>query len=154
MSTRRDNFSPVAESTPFDNSINGFAADDVQEAIEEIDSKVTGKPRAIITYSYNGNASNRWLELAHSIPSDGSPYVAPEDSRIKALSVAVRASTTATATVYINAVAVTTLTITAGTSATVSGLSYNVFVDDEVSVKVTSGSMNEPIFTVSLEVNL
>lgn len=34
--TRRNYITPVAESVPFDNDTNGFVADNVQEAIEEV----------------------------------------------------------------------------------------------------------------------
>jgi len=150
----RFNMTDVAEAVPFDNDTNGFTADDVQAAIEEVDAKITGKPRAIIIFGYNGNASNKWLELNHSISSDTSPYVAPETCKIKAVSMAAKVDTTATITVYVNGIAVDTLSMVSAQSASEKDLVHAVAIEDEISVKVTSGSMSEPIVTISLEIDL
>jgi len=144
----------IAGGTPFDNDFNGLTSDNVQDAIEEIDAKITGKPRFIMNFGYNGNASNKWLEINHSIPSNTSPYVAAEDSKIKAISISVRTSTTATASIYLNGVVVTTISLTSSQTNFAAGLSIVVLQGDEISVKITSGSASEPIVFVSLEVDL
>jgi hypothetical protein len=51
-----------AENTPFDNSINGFTADNVQTAIEEAKQTAEGLPRAVIRSVYNGTLpNNSWI---------------------------------------------------------------------------------------------
>ncbi len=76
---KRVDISQVAYAVPFDNSMNGFLSTDVQDAIEEIDSKVTGKPRAIIAFAYNGTANTgKWLETFASIASNETPFVTAE----------------------------------------------------------------------------
>ena len=150
----RTQINDVADSVPFDNDSNGFTADDVQEAIEEVDAKITGKPRAIIIFGYNGNASNRWLELNHSIPSNTSPYVAPESCRVKAISIAAKVNTTCTVSLYLNGVVIQTLSLTSSQANSVKDLSDLVAINEELSIKVTSGSIQEPIVTISLEIQL
>lgn len=61
---------PVAESVPFDNSINGFIADDTQSAIEEAKNNAEGFPRAGIRSIYNSTVSNNsWLGPSELLPN-------------------------------------------------------------------------------------
>lgn len=54
--------SPVAGSTPFDNSTNGFVANDVQAAIEEAKQNAEGFPRAGLPLLNNGTVGNgQWI---------------------------------------------------------------------------------------------
>jgi hypothetical protein len=63
----RDIFSYVARQVFFDNSANGFVADNVQEAIEE--TKVSASPG--FGFGRSGNsASNTWLLRTGSVPSN------------------------------------------------------------------------------------
>ena len=75
----RDNFTQVAENTPFDNSSNGFTSDDTQSAIEEAKQYAEGFPRAGIRGIYNGTSGNNdWLgpnELTSNTPFLTSPVV-------------------------------------------------------------------------------
>lgn len=67
----------VAGGTAFDNSTNGFTADNVQDAIEESQSLATGKIQDFSFYN-NGNTRNKWLAYASSSsPSNEVPYTAP-----------------------------------------------------------------------------
>lgn len=70
MSTRRGSATNVASSTPFDNSTNGFTADDVQAAIEEVDNKVntSASPGFSFGRASNVNAGT-WLQC-ETVPSN------------------------------------------------------------------------------------
>lgn len=70
MSSKRGSPTQVAESVPFDNSTNGFTAEDVQEAIEEVGTSVEGFPRAGIRSIANGTVSNnQWLGPTDLLPN-------------------------------------------------------------------------------------
>lgn len=64
---------PVAKSTPFDNTTNGFTAQDVQAAIEEINNAFNKHPNQIVYVATNGNDStgdgtyhNPFLTIKHA----------------------------------------------------------------------------------------
>jgi hypothetical protein len=62
--------SPVAESVPFDNSTNGFTADDVQAAIEEVDSNIQTSASPGFSFGRASNVSaGTWLQC-ESVPSN------------------------------------------------------------------------------------
>jgi hypothetical protein len=65
----RDEFEQTAEETPFDNSTNGFTADKVQTAIEEIGAGASPG----FTFSRPGsNTGNTWLKIAGGVVSNRS----------------------------------------------------------------------------------
>jgi hypothetical protein len=66
----RDEFTPVAEQVPFDNSTNGFTADDVQGAIEEINTDIatSASPGFSFGRASNVNAGT-WLQC-ETVPSN------------------------------------------------------------------------------------
>lgn len=72
MSSKLFQSTPVASSTPFDSSINGFTSTNVQAAIEEAKQNAEGFPRAGLRSSYNGTVGgNSWLgpnELLSNTP--------------------------------------------------------------------------------------
>ena len=144
----------VAVSVPFDNSTNGFAADNVQDAIEEALQGGTGVPRAIITFGYNGNAgTGKYLEVHHSVPSNSSPYVAAEDCTIKAFSVSTGTTTTCTIQIILNGTVVDDLSLSAAQKNNEIGINIAMVALDEVAVKVSSGSIFDPIFFLNVEMN-
>lgn len=66
----RDEFIQVAETVPFDNSTNGFIADDAQAAIEEARLLAQGFPRAGIRVTSNGVVGNNdWLGPNELLPN-------------------------------------------------------------------------------------
>ena len=73
-----------ARDVVFDNSTNGFVADNVQDAIEEIKNSGSGQgSRHIITLSRNGAVQNTWLSIGdHSTPSNASPWTPPFNCQI------------------------------------------------------------------------
>ena len=59
--------STVAESVPFDNDTNGFASDNVQEAIEEIGASASPG----FSFGRSGSLSqNTWLRRPGNVPSN------------------------------------------------------------------------------------
>ena len=59
----------VSEETPFDNSINGFTADNAQTAIEEAKQTAEGFPRAGIILVNNGVQGNGdWITYSNLTP--------------------------------------------------------------------------------------
>jgi len=65
--SKRDNFNSVAEQIPFDNDTNGFLAEDVQAAIEEIGASASPG----YSFGRNGNLSqNTWLRRPGNVPSN------------------------------------------------------------------------------------
>jgi len=112
-----------------------------------------GLSRYAAVCGYNGNASaTKYLEFHNSNPSDASPFVTAEQGTLKAISVAVKVATTATFTVYKNAVSVATLILTAQDVNSSSGLSELFAVNDKLSVALTSGSARDILFTTFIEV--
>jgi hypothetical protein len=66
----RDNFNPVSQQVAFDNSTNGFTADNAQEAIEEAKLLAQGFPRAGIRVTANGTVgNNNWLGPDELLPN-------------------------------------------------------------------------------------
>ena len=68
--SRRDDYVPVAGEIPFDNSANGFLAEETQAAIEEAKQNAEGFPRAGIRSIYNGTVNNNnWLGPSELLPN-------------------------------------------------------------------------------------
>lgn len=60
----------VAVSVPFDNSTNGFVAQDTQAAIEEAKQNAEGFPRAGVRSTYNGTVTgSSWLGPNELLPN-------------------------------------------------------------------------------------
>ena len=141
----------VASGTPFDPTGTFLTSENVQDAIVETLLEA-GSSRFALLFGYNGNASSRFLELFASNPSNQTPFVVAEIASIASLSLSCKSSTTATASIRVNGVEVETISVTAGTSATKSGLNYALAVGDKISVYVSSGSMNDPMISVNIKV--
>ena len=74
--------SPVATSVPFDNSTNGFTADNVQAAIEEAKTSATGRVFQI-AFVGNGTTGNQWIaNTVAVIISNQTPYISPFFARL------------------------------------------------------------------------
>ena len=69
---------PEAEDIPFDNSTNGFASNNVQDAIEESKDVALNVRGKLLDFEFStiGVTINRWANVNHpSQPSNISPYV-------------------------------------------------------------------------------
>lgn len=81
----RFEITPVADSIPFDNDTNGYAADNVQDAIEESRTSAIGN---LIDFPFvvSGNVSNKWLGYTNSAaPSNTIPFIVPQQMTLKGL---------------------------------------------------------------------
>lgn len=85
MSSKRGNPTQVAESVPFDNSTNGFVADNVQAAIEETPGVAVDKPRAPIFF-WNWNSNPIYLYLFGQVRSNELPFVVAQTAKLRELS--------------------------------------------------------------------
>jgi hypothetical protein len=134
-----------AGNVPFDNSTNGFVANNAQSAIEEVKQANENIARFLAIAGFDGTASTgRWLEMTKSVPSNGTPFVFPKNGYLTEFSYACAASATVTFGVYINAVKVINLVMTASqTGRTVQQITVNQL--DQMSWKVESGSCSRPI---------
>lgn len=148
---RRLNPTQVGHSVPFDNTGTTLVSNDVNAAIIET-LLAAGSSRFALVFGYNGNASNRYLELFASNPSDQTPFVVAEVGQIASLSLACKTSTTATVSIRVNAIEVDTISVTAGTSATKAGLTHSLSPGDKISTYVSSGSMGDPMVSVNIKV--
>lgn len=137
--------SPVAISVPFDNSTNGFTASESQSAIEEAKTSGANASRGTTTCGLDTNASaTRYLEFVTNNPSNNNPLIIPENSQLIAISISASANSTGTVTVFKNTVSVTTISLTAARKATSAGLTIAFSALDELSLAVTSGTINRP----------
>lgn len=136
----------VSEETPFDNSTNGFTANEVQSAIEEAYQLGANASRGPTICGFDGTASSgRWLEFFANNPSNNSPFILAEDAELIALSVVTASgSSTGTVTIYKNGVSLTTISLTAQKKNAINGLTLSLLELDEISAQVTSGSISRP----------
>ena len=136
----------VAVSTPFNNSINGFVATDVQTAIEEAKSSAEGKVRYNATCGFDGNASSgRYLEFITNISSSLTPFVIAEKSYLKSISIGTNGNSTTTVTIYKNGVALETIATSGTSKNNKKNLTHILNELDGISASVTSGSSSRPM---------
>lgn len=77
--SRRDQFNQVADSVPFDNDSNGFSADNVQEAIEEIGASASPG----FSFGRSGSVSaGTWLRRPGNVPSNRAGVTIPIDNPV------------------------------------------------------------------------
>lgn len=70
MSARRDEFTPVAETIPFDNSTNDFISEDVQAAIEEIANDIATSASPGFSFGRSGNVTAGAYLQNETVPSN------------------------------------------------------------------------------------
>lgn len=81
MSRGRVSISQVAESVPFDNSTNGYEADNVQGAIEEGVTSALNTPIYTIVLQHNGTVSDgTWLGYDSLLPGNDTPIIIPRNA--------------------------------------------------------------------------
>lgn len=74
--------SPTADSIPFDNDTNGFTADNVQDAIEEVQGDKIGKLLDFI-FTASGNTADKWLGVGNgSTSSNTLPFIVPQSAKL------------------------------------------------------------------------
>ena len=116
-------------------------------------SNIVGQPRYAITCGFDGSAAtNRWMEVITNVASNVSPFVVPEAGTIKALSLAVQANATTTITIFKNGSSLTTITLSTTKTNSISGLNLALAAGDTLSAQVTSGSCNQPVLNIFVQV--
>lgn len=142
--------SPVAPAIPFDNSTNGFVSDNVQEAIEELGSGVAVSASPGFTWGKSGSISNAWL-LNDTVPSNVAGRIVPITSGyIAEIFVSAETVSTCTLTIYKRTdpgpvyTAITSVSLTAE-RIKVAASTASVARGDELAIKVTSGSIKNPV---------
>ncbi len=145
MSGPKISTTPVAKSVPFDNSTNGFTSKESQSAIEEAKQLASEVSRGPIICGFDGNGSTgRWLEFFSNNPSNNNPFIIAEPNQLIAISISASSNSTGTITIFKNGIALTTISLTASRKNSVNGLSFNLTSLDELSLRVTSGSIARP----------
>jgi len=150
---KRDDFTPVAEQIPFDNDTNGYAADDVQAAIEEVG--VSASPG--FSFGRSGKIpSGTWLNN-EGVPSNkAGRYVYINNAEVSRVFVSNENVSTFTVEVFYhdgNEVGLTSL----GTAAVVADrgdafdVSWLVPTDKQLAIKVVSGSAKNLIAGLELK---
>lgn len=105
-----------------------------------------------VKYGSNSNVgAGKWLEIHRNILSNEVPFVVPEAATLVAISVAVKTVTTITFGIYKNGTQIETIVLTAVKKAKKVGLTHSLVADDELSVKVESGSSADPVLHLILE---
>jgi hypothetical protein len=141
----------VATSTPFDNETNGFIADNVQDAIEEV-REGGGSARYPILFSYNGSAGpGKELELFQAVSSFDSPFVVAEVGTVKSMSFSNINVDNFEIAFYKNGTLVDTLVVSSSDTGYEAGLSWAVAAGDKISAKMISGSARNPVYVVSIK---
>lgn len=145
MSGPKINTTPVAKSVPFDNASNGFVSKESQSAIEEAKQLASKVSRGPAICGFDGNGSTgRWLEFFGNNPSNNSPFIVAENNELVAISISASANSTGTVTIYKNGTAVENITLTAARKNAKSNLLVSYSPLDEISARVTSGTISRP----------
>jgi len=116
---------------------------------------VEGKPRYVAQCGRDGaQGVGKYLQFFRGISSSTSPFVVPENSEIKALSVSVKTNTTATFTIYKNGTTtiVDTLSLIGTKTAVKTGITHSLSAGDTLTVKVSAGTVDETNFSIFLTV--
>lgn len=136
----------------YDNSDSGLSAETAQDAIDELHETLTDRPGAPVTCGFDGGASSgRWLEFSGNVGADDAGFVVPAAGKLTHLSVAVENNTTCTFTVYKNGSSVATLSLSSARKGS-NTQNVSLAANDELTVKVTSGSGSRPVFNLFVRI--
>lgn len=150
MSARRDEFTPVAETIPFDNSTNGFVSEDVQAAIEEVANTVDTSASPGFTWGSSGNVtSGSWL-LNDTVPSNkAGRSIFLTGATLEYVFVRCELASTFSIEVYehdgTTYTLITTVTITAARAGDFPVASLPLTTSKELAMKLSSGSAKNPV---------
>lgn len=148
--SRRDEFVQHAKGTPFDNSTNGFASEDVQAAIEELNNTVDTSASPGFTWGRSGNVpSGSWL-INDTVPSNISGRsVFLTNATLEYVFVRCENPTTLDMEVYEHDgtiyTLITTITLTASRAGDFPIASLPLTTGKELAMKLSSGSAKNPV---------
>jgi hypothetical protein len=149
--------SPVARSVPFDNTTNGYTSLNVQDAIEESALITSAKSRYVLLAHYGGNASTgRFLEMFPAQASNTAPIFLEQSTNIYNVTLQTTAtSATCTMSVYdlnvSSTVPVYSISLAAQKRKSLTGMPLATMAAGALlAIKVSSGSINTPLFQITL----
>jgi hypothetical protein len=128
--------------------------DAVQTGYKTLNSLSTGlaATRYVAICGTNSNASNgKWLEFFASVSSSDSPFVVPNTSTLKELSLSVSGTHTGTVEIFRNGSSISSISLSSQDKNSVSGLSIGLAAGDEISAQVTSGNMTKPVLGIFIQ---
>ena len=99
---------------------------------------------------YGGTSGNKWLDYTASDSSDDAPYIVIDSGFIKGLALGSTSASTGTVTLYVNAVATVTISLSNDTQH-VDLVDIEVQALDEISWKITGGTLSKPYLTTYLK---
>lgn len=152
MSGVKDEYNPVAVEIPFDNDANGFTSDNVQDAIEEINTGVQTTASPGFTFGRSGNLpANTWLQN-ETVPSNKAGHTVNLTAPIiQEITVSSEDIDTFNVGIYehegdeINLTLLTTVSIIAARGGTFTGLSVSITAGRQLAARITDGSAKNVI---------
>jgi hypothetical protein len=151
--SKRDEFQPVANEVPFDNTVDplcNLQSENVEDVIYELCGKIqqsADASLALLLVYYNGNANaGRFLEFFPGIDSDIAPIFVPFPVQITTI-VGRTAAVNATCTigVYSDTTLLYTIVFSAQKVVTYTGNPLaTIPANGNLKVKIISGSINRP----------
>ena len=150
--------SPVAKSVPFDNSTNGFIADDTQAAIEEVQVASANSSSPGFTWGRSGNLStNTWL-LNDGVPSNkAGRTIVLSNAKIAKIFTASEDLNTYDVGIYshdgddINITLIATLVVTASRTGNSGTVSISVPSGKQLGVKIDTGSAKNLVVGIIMQ---
>jgi len=147
---RRNQYAPVAENTEFDNSTNGFTADEVQAAIEEVNDNIVNSASPGFTWGKSGNVSNNTWLLNDGVPSNkAGRRIYINSATLEAVFVSSEQVDTFDIEVYehdgTTFTLITTVNIVAQRGAEFTIASLALTTGKELALKIVNGSAKNPV---------
>ena len=147
-----------ARQVPFDNTTNGFVANEVQSAIEEINDQLNNQASPGFTWGDSGNINNSYL-LNDNVFSNKAGRIIPVDGSIVTISIA--AENTSTATIWIRRrtdpgpvfTTIATLAYGGARKATASIVSPPAVTTGDELVAYVDGQAKNPVVSVVIQGN-
>jgi hypothetical protein len=148
--TGRDQYTAVAGSVPFDNSTNGFASEDVQAAIEEVNNEILTSASPGFSYGRTGVCSGGTYLQCETVPSNVSGrWVYINSAEVKRVFVSNELSTTYTLDITyhdgngVGEILLGSVTVTAAKGNGFS-VSWPVPTNKQIAVRVAATTANSP----------
>jgi hypothetical protein len=141
---------PVAKSTPFDNTTNGFVSTDVQAAIEELANTVDTSASPGFTWGASGNVTaGSWL-VNDTVPSNkAGRSIFLSNATLEYVFVRCEVATTLNMEVYehdgTTYTLITTVTLTATRAGDFPIASLPLTTGKELAMKLSTGSAKNPV---------
>jgi len=152
MSGTKDEYNPVAEEIPFDNDSNGFVSDNVQDAIEEINTGVQTTAAPGFSFGRKGNlATNTWLKN-ETVPSNKAGHTVNLTLPIiQEITVSSENIDTYDIRIYehegdeVNLTTLITVSIIAKRGDTFTGLAVNITAGRQLAARVVNGTARNAV---------